>query len=352
MRRRAWAWVLGPAAAVWALPDAVASTAAMHADGPRSHASGTAAWPAGRPQALAPAPVAAQAAETPRVEVERPRDFGYRVGDLVVVRATVAVPRAYEIEPQALRSPEGADWLEQREVRRTERVRGHDRRYELEFVYQLFYVGDPGLHRLEIPARSLRFRSADGEAVLRATLPAVPLTLTALTDSLAPPAPDLPVPAPSDRAVRAAAAALVVLLALWAGWGAVVWRRRRVGVFAQARRAVARARSCAEAALAVHRALDRCAGRTVLPGDLDALGRLWPPAGALRADLERFFQLSETLFYRNHGRLARGDAECLRWLRGFADRLARAERGNGRLRPPARARAGGGATPRAAEERR
>jgi mxaA protein len=220
-------------------------------------------------------------------------------------------------------------WLEVRE--RDWKARGGSAApfYDFRYLYQIFYVAD-SVTTLEIPARPLVFRSERTGEALWATLPPFRFSLSPLTDSTSTLGPDLSIAPPSARWIRWSGAALGALC-LWAVLLAV-GHRRRWRVFRRARRDVRRARDCGEALLRIHRALEARAGRALFAHDLEALTDRWPAAEEVRGELERFFGLSDAVFYGNGGEPSE---DCLQWARELAHRLATLERRDGRRRSPA-----------------
>ncbi len=272
----------------------------------------------------------------PEVRLEPTRDFGYLTGDRIELRGSVRVPPGFRLDPASARPGTGSDWLELREAAwERERVGGATR-YRFRLVYQVFFVPD-SLTRLSVPPRAVRFRSREGGEEMEAVLPAFAFSLSPLTDSTTALAADWPVPAPSLRGVAASAAFLALFVGLFGALGLLERRLSRRRAFGRAHRRVRRTGDCAEALLALHRAFEERAGRAVFAHDLDLFIERWPPAEEVRVDLERFFALSENVFYANGGRGA--PAECLSWVRDLSGRLAVLERRLGSGREQERRRA-------------
>lgn len=264
-----------------------------------------------------------------RVEVPRARDFGYMIGDVLEFSASVRVPTGFMLDEA--RPPDAAwpAWLEVRESAWKVREAADALVYDFRFLFQVFYVADSVIN-LEIPARQLIFRSEPTGEELRASLPPFRFSLSPLTDSSSAPEPDLPIAPPSARWIRLSAAGLVAL-SLWAVL-LVVGHRRRWHVFRRAQRDVRRARDCDEALLRVHRALEERVGRALFAHDLETLTDRWPAAEEVRGELDRFFALSDAVFYGNNGRVSE---DCLRWVQELARRLVTLERRDGSRRTPA-----------------
>ena len=257
-----------------------------------------------------------------QVELAPPRQFGYRIGDTLAVRAQVGVPRGFELEVASLGAGELPEWLEVRErswdVR--EGTGRTDRTYEVRTVFQVFYAPD-SLTRLAIPERRLVFRGAGGERV-EATIPAIELSITPMTDRSSRMAANYPVPSASPRRVQVAVGALGALLLL-AGAGAVARRRgRRSRPFRRAHREALGTDDCAEAALALHRALESYTGAAVFAEDLELVATS-SGVGSLEREWRRFFELSEMIFYEDDGR--RAPADCLERVRELSRRLMEVE---------------------------
>lgn len=267
--------------------------------------------------------------EPGRARLEPARTFGYLAGDLVELAAAVRVPRGFELDTLRLQGGELPAWLELRETTAEARAAGDAVEQRVRFVYQLFFAPD-SVTRLEIPARELVFRSGGDGASARATVPAFAFTMSPLTGAAAALEPDWPLPPPSLRGLGLAAGALVSILAAWGAWEIVERMRRRRRIFWRADREIRREPDCGRAMLVLHRALEARAGRALFGHDLDGFVERWPAAASVRADLARFFDLSEGLFFGDHGTRAPDDClPCLPWLRELAARLRELERRHG-----------------------
>lgn len=258
-----------------------------------------------------------------RVQIQPPRDFGYLTGDLLELQASVRVPRGFALD--VVEQPDSAwpAWLEVRESSWKAREAADALSYDLRFVFQVFFVAD-SLTNLEIPGRRLVFRSERTGERLQASVPPFRFNLSPLTDSSSELEPDLPIAPPSMRWIWASVAALAALCA----WVILMWsgQRRRSRVFRRAQRDVRRARDCGEAILRLHRALEERAGGSLFAHDLGPLTDRWPAGEEVRDELERFFGMSNAVFYRNGGGASE---DCLPWLQGFARRLVSLERRDG-----------------------
>lgn len=272
---------------------------------------------------------AAAAGAAPAQGVERPRDFGYFTGDLVVQRDSVRVPRGFTLDPASVAQGPLPEWLELRDAAWDVRETGDGRLYRFRYVYQVFRV-PAELERLQVPDRTLVFGSgSDGPPEAR-LLRGFELSLSPLTDSTDAAAPDWPVPTPSGSRIRLRAASLVLLAGAWGAWGAwaaVERRRRGRRIFGQANRRVRGAQDCGEAMRVLHRALEARAGRALFAHDLDLFVERWPPAADARQELGRFFVMSDAIFYGEDSIEPGGD--CLGRVRALAQRLADLERRRG-----------------------
>lgn len=268
----------------------------------------------------------AQTRVVPRVTPRWPRDFGYRVGDLLEVAAVVRLPAGYELDPASLREGELPEWLELREAGWRREASGGSVVYHLRFVYQVFYA-PLRVTVLEIPARQVRWWEPSTGAVAQASVPPFRFTIAPVADPQARLEPDWRMPAPSARPVVLSAASLAVLSGVWAGWAAIERRRRSRGVFASAHRQLKHTRDCTQALVILHRALEQAAGQALFSHNLEALLARWPPAGGVREELGAFFRLSDAVFYRNHAHpFASVPPDCLKRVRELSGRLAALER--------------------------
>lgn len=271
-------------------------------------------------------PLAAAQDAPVRARLEPPRDFGYLTGDLLELDAVVRAPRGFELDALQLRSGELPAWLEMRDAAADAKSAGDAVEHRIRFVYQLFFVPD-SVTRIEIPPRTVVFRSGRSGEEVRATVPSFAFTMSPLTGPATAMERDWPVPPPPLRGLGLAAGSLILLLAAWGAWEGVERYRRRQRVFWRADREIRREPDCGRAMLVLHRALEARAGRALFGHDLEVLVERWPAAASVREDLARFFDLSEGLFFGDHG--TRVPEDCLPWLRGLAGRLRELERRHG-----------------------
>ncbi|MFQ5889188.1 MAG: hypothetical protein ACE5JR_03945 [Gemmatimonadota bacterium] len=290
---------------------------------------------------LAALPASGQTSSSAQVRIERPRDFGYRVGDLLELRASVRVPPGFALDERVLRDRSLPDWLETRETSWQLREEEAWASYRFRFLYQIFHAPQE-VTRLDIPDVALLFRSGRDAEELRVSIPGFGFTVSPVTDSISALEPDWPVRPPSSRGIRLSGTSLAALLLLWGASAVGARRRRPRGVFSRAHREVRRAPDSAGAMLVLHRALEERAGKALFSHDFEALVERWPPAGAVRDDLERFFALSESLFFGDGTPREEGDGtpaapspESRRRAVELSARLAELELRRGGERPAA-----------------
>ena len=259
---------------------------------------------------------AALADQPPQIhtmEAHLDRDFGYVIGETLRQTIRVEADAGYELEGEMLPQAGGAvnDFLELRDARWNEEQYSDKAVYRITLTYQVF-KGVRGAENLAIPAVPLRLRR--GEAALQAEVPPLQFTLNPL---IPPQTPDEAVsirgsqPAPpisgNGHGLRLGAA-LAGLLAslLYGGWhlGLAPFRSRRAKPFEQALKELRRLQRDSpspetyRAALrSFHAALNECARRTVLEGQLPLLIREHPELASVREDLEAFFLASHRQFF-------------------------------------------------------
>jgi len=247
-------------------------------------------------------PAGGDAPPAPNAIVEQPRPFGYVVGDVLTQRVLLQVEER-GFEPAAL--PEAGRigvWLE----RRAPRIEpSPDGRRWLAVDYQVINAPQ-ALTTVSLPAWELRPRS--GATTLR--IGAWPISVSALTPpqvfaqgGLEELRPDRPAPLIATQGTRRQIAiwssALIVTLAVWAGWCVRRnWRSRSAQPFARALREIRRLEDSApEAWLALHRAFDRTAGRAMQTATLATLFQQAPHLAPLRPGIEQFFNQSAERFF-------------------------------------------------------
>jgi mxaA protein len=245
-----------------------------------------------------------------QMEVTAPRTEGYVIGDTITRVVHLELGGDDRLDEHSLPVAGRIDlWLELH----LPRVRRHGASVDVELTYQL--VNAPQVtQELVVPQLTLQVASTDHrlpvfvpEWRFTAT-PIVPVAQrgAAARFNLRPQRP----PPLLDVVVRAwllgatLAAWTVVMGALgWLHFG-LPWRAARARPFAQALRELRALRGGEwdrgrqrEAFRIVHRALDRAAGCTVLPANVDELFRTHPSLARLRARIESLLQDSRRLFF-------------------------------------------------------
>lgn len=273
----------------------------------------------------------------PRVQVQEPRAFGHRVGDVVVRELAVELPAGLALDEASLPAPGRVSHaLELRALTRSGDGAG---RLLLQLQYQLFAA--PAQARvIELPALQLRFAASGGREEL--------VRVDAWPVAMAPLAPEnglarrglgelRPDQAPVARDTRvehrfiALAAAVALSAAVWLGvvYFGLPWWGRRARPFQRAYRHLrAASRDAAGRPAAwrsLHAAFDRTAGRTLFADGVDDFLRQAPRFAPLREDIREFYARSQRGFF------AVGGVEAGRaqddWLLDFARACRDAERG-------------------------
>lgn len=300
-------------------------------------------------------PLLARTAEpgAARVTADKPRAYGYFVGDLVERHVALDLPAGTALDPASLPAVGGrGQALELRSVR----VEGHD----LRLVYQVF-LAPRETRTLELPPIALR--ATGGPRPMDLRVDAWPVTVAPLLppevsprDGLGELRPDIPPTLIATSAARARLAAYAAVAALLLAWLAHVylglpWWNRRQRPFAMAWKLLAaQARTLSEdqrrtAWKAVHSALNRSAGEVVFEAGLERYLAAHTAFIPLRADLQQFFERSRAAFFgpaaaagdvRHGGHGGDGgdgdvegsDVEGDDWLRRFCRRCRDAERGS------------------------
>ncbi len=343
-----------------AAPPPAAAQAAASASG-QGAVAGTGARPVGAAPAAAPAQQGPAA--LPQAQVEEPRAFGWRIGDLVERRIRLHIPAGWKLDAQSLpalgrRGPV----LELR--RAVLDPPGGDRDATLLLEYQVF-ASPPQVRTYESPPLALRFTRGDpatvtemsiaaeaGRALARETslriepwpltvAPLVPVEVSPrrglgeLQPDAAPPHADI---AWAQRrlllwtllALPLAAYLLHVYIAL--PWWAK--RQRPLGrAWLALRDALARADTTADALqrayAALHRGLDASAGQALFDAGVDRFVDADPRFAALRERLHEFFRRSEARFFAAAKASVEpaGRADERAWLLELGRALRDAERG-------------------------
>ncbi|MDP2868886.1 hypothetical protein [Methyloversatilis sp.] len=259
----------------------------------------------GTPPAAAPdlEPTPAAAPQGRQAQVDQPRAYGHTLGDLLTQRVLLEING----QPVDLGKPPAPGrvgvWLERRPTRIESD--GEGRRW-LVIEHQLINAPQ-ALTALTLPA--LDIATSGGLLGVPAwPFSAAPLTprnafaqgaLEALQPDRAAPAVDT---ASIRRQIALWGALCIATLLGWAGWlGWRSWRAGRNQPFARALRELnalrGRGNDAPDAWQALHRAFDRTAGRSVQPASLSHLFERAPHYAPLRADIERFYAQSATIFF-------------------------------------------------------
>ncbi|HEX3382124.1 MAG TPA: calcium incorporation protein MxaA [Paraburkholderia sp.] len=237
--------------------------------------------------------------------VQEPRAFGYVLGDVLTQRVLL---EANGREVGAVTPPSVGRtgvWLERRPVTLETDANG---RTWMVIAYQV--VNAPqSLTQITLPALTLT--SAAGTQLQIAEWPAsigplTPQTAFAAGD-LQPLRPDRQAPrlatASLHRQIAWALGLLLATLLAWASWWwARNWRESARLPFARAWRQMQRlpqgpAASSSDAWVCLHRALNETAGQVVHAASLSALLARAPYLQPMRAQLERFYQVSSERFF-------------------------------------------------------
>lgn len=253
--------------------------------------------------------------------VERPRPFGYVIGDLITQRVLLTTPRG-DFEPTAMPPVQRVNiWLE----RRAPRIeKASDGRRWLVVDYQLINAPQ-ALTTVQLPAWVIE----DQARGARLEIPSAPISVAPLisnsssADQLRPDREPSTIDTAASRAsVLLWSIALGVTLAAWLGW--VQWRNWRDSHDRPFARALHQLRhvdeTAPEAWQAVHRAFDQTAGRVLQIETLPALFERAPHLQPQRAEIERFFAQSNERFF------GAGPPSSLLSVRTLCHELRRIER--------------------------
>ncbi|WP_363345548.1 nonribosomal peptide synthetase MxaA [Methylocystis echinoides] len=271
-----------------------------------------------------------------RVKIHSARPFGYFVGDLIHARAEIVGPAEATLFASSLPRPGPLGIsLDLKDVGVRTTADGSQRRWEIDLVYQNFYVALDVRH-IEIPPLDLRF---DDETV---TVPAWSVGVAPLRE-IAPAKqdraeddlrPDPPVvfadeTRPKRLALSFAALSLLALAAVARDRAWPPFQKRRARIFNALARELATqsnsdVRSLRRAFQSMHRAIDRANGGALLAEDVSAFLSRRSEYAALKPSFDRFFSASQIAFFSAKGDGADdyGFAELLK----FAKALARQER--------------------------
>lgn len=268
------------------------------------------------------------------------RQYGYVIGDEIVVEGSAAVPRGYAPDADSIPKPGRRGAL--LELRDSVLETQSDDRYR--FRARFLVVNSAiAVRTVDTSPLAIRFRKAGAED-LTIALPEIPVTVSPLTpgevlarDGLEELQPDVAVPQIETKWVRLRLVALAVVAAALAAWFA--WAQGWVPTSLLARRPFARVRgtiarleiaaderTLAEQARRIHRAFDESAGFAVTDETLDRFLELRPAFGVARNDIRSFFEASNRYFFAENG-LALPSLDAMRQL---VRRLAECEYAAGR----------------------
>ena len=226
-------------------------------------------------------------AQVRSVHVQAPRPFGYFIGDVIRLEVDIAVDAPFTIVSGSLPKPRSVNyWLDLRSVAVDDHgARANERSYRIALEYQTFYAPlEP--RALTIPGFTVMI--SDGSARIEAEVPAWSFLMSPLREIR--PQPSRPaallradVTPPPVSAAKAVAVAIGCGVATPALFGAVAYyyawwpfSRSRRRPFARARVATRRALAGDVAVegyltglVALHRAFDAAAGRSVMAEDAE-----------------------------------------------------------------------------------
>lgn len=279
--------------------------------------------------ALLPVGAMAQTAQ-----VEEPRAYGYFVGDTVARTIRLQLPAGMAVDTASLPRPgRRGGALELR------RVAWRQGEQALWVEYQVL-LSPPAPRVLEMPAIELRLQQADGRPPASLRIDAWPVTVVPLLPAEPPnrrgfgemqpdrPPPLLDLQGHAARMLALAVAAGVLLLYLLHVYVGLPWWARRHRPFGQAWRvlqALPRQPDTTQrraAWAAVHAALNRTAGATLLADGVPGFVQAHPRYAPLQAALADFFARSRSGFFAESAA-----DDDMAWLRALARRLRDAERG-------------------------
>ena len=253
----------------------------------------------------------------PSVEVSSPRNYGIVIGETLTSEIRVKVDADYQLDTAALPQPGSAvnDVLEVRKTDWDSQSTGNQTLYRITLTYQVF-KGIREAETLTVPALTLRF-SHLGQSV-ETLVPAWDYTLTPIIPSNTPDEAvvmrgDLPTPTySSHQPLRWLGAWMAGLLGLgiYAAWnlGLPPFRRHAPPFVLAAHRLKKLGRQPAtlgnyqQGAKLVHTALNETGGHTLLSSQLPVFLEKHQQFSLFKSDLERFFMLSDQIFYATDGK--------------------------------------------------
>lgn len=280
---------------------------------------------------------AAIAQDSPRLETDEPRAFGYQVGDVVQREVRVHLPAGWTLEPDSLPKPGARGQpLELRALERESTQEAGGTRERLRLRYQVFFA-PTAARTFEMPSFRLALRGPARSEELR--VEAWPVTVAPLVPEEASPRNGLGELRPDRDAPRPDLATLRQRLLAWgvAAWVCIAgllvirfglpWWARRHRPFGRAWADLQRLGPTADdtqwrsACRRLHAALDATAGEVLFEHGLERFVAARPAFAPLREELRRFLQLSQRVFFAD----AKPAAEDARWLVGLAQRCRDAE---------------------------
>lgn len=279
-----------------------------------------------------PAPLVLQASS------HEPRAYGYQVGDTLQRQVLIQVPAGLLLDAASLPlAGARGQAIELRALRLQSQAVPGGQHQVLQLDYQVF-LAPKEVRTLEIAPITLRYTGTPRDQPLR--IDAWPVTVAPLLPLAVSPRQGLGDLQPDAAPPLVDAAALHLRLAVWAGAAAVLaiwlawarlgwpWWQRQHLPFGQAwaqLRHLPDAPDDAQARAAcqrLHRALDHSAGQVLFEAGLSGWLARQPAFAPLQADLGRFLQRSQQLFF------APGAAPPCdgAWLRDLSRRCCQAER--------------------------
>ena len=244
----------------------------------------------------------------PAIQVSAGRDYGYVTGDLIPQTLTVHLQKGQQLDTLALPEPGAVnDWLSIRKVRL---IRGNGMPQEpvsIEILYQVFKgVREP--EQLVIPPLVLKLKG-DSPSELTTPewkfnlVPVIPPDNTDESLEIQEPLSALPMTTNDARQkLLLWLTGLLTVIGLFGIRHAV--RSRRERPFAEAAKGIRQtlagrkeAESLHTAVRLLHRAFDRTFGETLFSSQIERFCREHPDFNVLRQDIEKFYVLSETLFF-------------------------------------------------------
>jgi len=253
-------------------------------------------------------------------EVHSARPFGYFVGDLVRARVEIHAPHDARLLTSSLpHAGPVSTYVELRDLKVEQTRRAGDQVWELQLVYQSFYVA-LDVRDIAVPAFTLTFQTPAGPRNIEVPPWAfgvgplreiTPEKKERAEDYLRPDGEASSISLDSIKTVTAASVAALLLLALAVARDRA-WppfhRRRHRPLSALARRLGAQGRGPVDEVVVrnamqdLHRALDTAYGRSLVATDIADFSRLNPAFVTVEPEIRAFFRLTEGVFFGgDHG---------------------------------------------------